>query len=36
MCSDLKKGLFLVTFSGAVMMLPMTARAADAQVFSSD
>ncbi len=31
MCSDLKKGLFLVTFSGAVMMLPMTARAADAQ-----
>lgn len=31
MYSDLKKGLFLVTFSGAVMMLPMTARAADAK-----
>ena len=30
MYSDLKKGLFLVTFSGAVMLLPMTARAADA------
>ncbi len=29
MYSNLKKGLFLVTFSGAAMLLPMTAKAAD-------
>lgn len=29
MCSNLKKGLFLVTFSGAAMLLPVTAKAAD-------
>ena len=31
MYSNLKKGLFLVTFSGAAMLLPVTAKAADTQ-----
>lgn len=31
MYSNLKKGLFLVTFSGAAMLLPMTVKAADAK-----
>ena len=31
MYSDLKKGLFLVTFSGAAMMCPITAHGADTQ-----
>lgn len=31
MYSNLKKGLFLVTFSGAVILLPMTAKAAERQ-----
>ncbi len=31
MYSNLKKGLFLVTFSGAVMLLPVTAEAKDAK-----
>ena len=31
MYSNLRKGLFLVTFSGAAMLLPVTAKAADTQ-----
>lgn len=31
MYSNLKKGLFLVTFSGAALLLPVTAKAADTQ-----